>query len=83
MDKLWPMLCDLLTLTIWLYEIKIYAFVLMNNHFHLLFSTPKANLNLAMRFVMSSSSKDINYYLNRINHVYDRNDLCPKYWSIF
>ncbi|MBT3234709.1 MAG: hypothetical protein HN353_02035 [Bdellovibrionales bacterium] len=69
-DKLWPLLNDLLTLTSWMYEIEIHAFVLMSNHFHLLVSTPKSNLDFAMRFFMSNSAKEINYLSGRINRVY-------------
>lgn len=52
------------------YNLKIHAFVLMNNHFHLLCSTPEENLDKAMNYFMQMTSKGINFAAKRKNHLY-------------
>ena len=42
------------------YEIQINAFCLMNNHYHLLINTPKANLAEAMHYLQFRFSKEYN-----------------------
>jgi putative transposase len=65
--EVWRIMCEELTLTHHLYELFIHAFVLMPNHFHLLASTPQANLCDAMRYFMSNTSKAINRVAGKIN----------------
>lgn len=52
------------------YNVRIHAFTLMSNHFHLLCSTPDKNLDRAMNFFMQMTSKGINHAANRKNHLY-------------
>lgn len=52
------------------YSLQIHAFVMMTNHFHLLASTPNANIDSAMQFFMSYSSRRLRKGTGRINHIY-------------
>ncbi|OQW54629.1 MAG: hypothetical protein A4S09_05590 [Proteobacteria bacterium SG_bin7] len=52
------------------YKVKIHAFVLMSNHFHLLISTPEGNLSNAMLWFMRESSRTIIKNSGRINQTY-------------
>lgn len=61
---------DVLERVIDKYNIKVHAFVLMSNHFHMLISTPDANLSAAMRYFMTESSHAIARASNRINRIY-------------
>lgn len=53
-----------------LYEFRFEQFVLMTNHFHMLVTTPKENLDLGMRYFMTESSRAIARSSNRINRIY-------------
>ncbi|MGE0633567.1 MAG: transposase [Pseudobdellovibrionaceae bacterium] len=68
--EVWDIFCDHLYWVGHAYEIKIHAFVLMNNHFHLLVSTPNGNLSQAMQYLMRESSLDITKHAGRINQTY-------------
>jgi putative transposase len=61
---------DVLKTTIEKYEIRLHAFVLMSNHFHMVASTPKLNLSPSMRYFMTESARGIRDSAFRINHVY-------------
>lgn len=61
---------NVLDKTIARYELQCHAFVLMSNHFHMIASTPRSNLDSCMRFFMTESSRAIARSSNRINHVY-------------
>jgi putative transposase len=52
------------------YDVEIFSFVLMSNHFHLLARFPKANASLAMQYFMRETSKRISKPAERINQVY-------------
>jgi putative transposase len=52
------------------YEIKISAFVLMNNHFHLLILTPNEDIDRVMYFLMKKSTLKIQKQTGRINKIY-------------
>lgn len=52
------------------FHVRIHAFVLMNNHFHLIISTPHANLSEAMAWFMRETSRSITRESNRINQTY-------------
>lgn len=56
MPEIWAMACDLLKIITWCYGVRVHAFVLMNNHYHLLISTPDENLDDAMRYFQSKFS---------------------------
>jgi len=52
------------------FDVKIHSFVLMSNHFHLLISTPKANLSEAMNYFMRETSKEINRISGHKNQIF-------------
>lgn len=54
------------------YNLEIHAFVLMNNHFHLLLTCPEANLSEAMGWFIEMTSRQINDRSGRINQVFAR-----------
>lgn len=52
------------------YNFKLHAFVLMNNHYHMILSTPEKNLSQGMRYFMTETSRGIRVKSMRINHIY-------------
>jgi REP element-mobilizing transposase RayT len=52
------------------FEVEILAFVLMNNHFHLLIKTPRANLAEFMRQFNISYTSYFNRRHKRVGHLY-------------
>lgn len=52
------------------FKINPHAFVLMNNHFHMLVTTPKANIGEFLRYFLTESSRHIRKQSGRINHIY-------------
>ncbi|MBS1970468.1 MAG: transposase [Bdellovibrionales bacterium] len=52
------------------YKLKIHSFVLMNNHFHLIVTTPHGNLSEAMNYFMRETSKEFNRVLKREDQFY-------------
>lgn len=69
-ESLWPLMEDHLFFIAHAFEIKIHSFVLMPNHFHLLASSPNANMGSAMNFFLRETSKAINRQTGRINQNY-------------
>lgn len=60
------------------YGVRIHSFVLMNNHFHMLLTTPNANLSEAMNYLMREVSKSIGRESGNINQVFGG----PYHWSM-
>jgi REP element-mobilizing transposase RayT len=56
------------------YHIKLIAYVLMSNHFHLLVQTPQANLSEFMRHFLVTYTMRFNRRNGRTGHVF-RGDL--------
>lgn len=52
------------------FDLKIGAFVLMNNHFHLLLLTPNEDIDRIMYFFMKDVTKDIQRRTGRINKIF-------------
>lgn len=52
------------------FECKIHAFVLMDNHFHLISTFPKGNIGESMNYFMRETSKEFGRCTNRINHAW-------------
>ncbi|MCB9085227.1 MAG: transposase [Bdellovibrionaceae bacterium] len=52
------------------YHIHLHAFVLMNNHFHMIVSTPESNIGNFLKYFMTKTSKGIANRSQRINHIY-------------
>lgn len=66
----WKTFCVELQLQAMQHGIRIHAFVLMPNHFHLLLTTPHAPISEVMRPVMSSSTRIINAHSARTGHLF-------------
>ena len=52
------------------FDLKISAFVLMNNHFHLLMMTPNKDIDWVMFYFMKDTTKKMQKELGRINRIY-------------
>ena len=70
MDLVWEIFCDELHFACILYGIKIHGFVLLNNHFHLIVSTPLANISESMYGFLKNVSKRLTLAGNRINQTF-------------
>jgi REP-associated tyrosine transposase len=53
-----------------IYEVRIFAFVLMENHFHILLETPLANLGQFMRRFNITYTSYFNRIHKRVGHLY-------------
>ena len=53
-----------------IYEVKLHCYVLMNNHFHLVVETPKANLSEFMRHFNVAYTSFFNRRHRRTGHLY-------------
>lgn len=69
-DRVWNVFCEELSEVNRIHALQIHSFVLMNNHFHLIASTPNANISKAMHQFMQFSSKRLTRAGNRINQTY-------------
>lgn len=59
------------------FGVRIHAFVLMSNHFHLLMSDPQMQLSPSLRWLMTETSREVGRRSQRINHLYgQRNYQC-------
>lgn len=52
------------------YQLRIFNFILMNNHFHMLAETPLANLGDVMNYFLREVSREIGKKSGRINHIF-------------
>ena len=66
----WEIFCRTLNESADRYEVLLHSFVLMSNHFHLLVTTPQANLDSFMRYFLSNSTRRIQRQADRINHIF-------------
>jgi REP element-mobilizing transposase RayT len=62
--------CELLGDMCQKFEIILYAFTLMTNHFHLMLSTPLANLSLAIHWLKTSYAIWLNRRRERVGHLF-------------
>lgn len=53
-----------------LYDVQIHAFLLMPNHFHLLMTTPRADLGQVMQRLMQSATATLNTVSGRSGRVF-------------
>lgn len=70
MNDVWKIFCEQLSETSQKHHLKIHSFVLMSNHFHLLASTPDANISECMWHFMKNSSHRLAQAGNRINETF-------------
>ena len=59
-----------LRVSIEIYDVKLHAYVLMGNHFHLMVETPRANLSEFMRHFNISYTGAFNRRHRRVGHLY-------------
>jgi REP element-mobilizing transposase RayT len=52
------------------YRVVLHAYVLMDNHFHLVVETPQANLSEFMRYLNVAYTGDFNRRHQRVGHLY-------------
>lgn len=70
MDYVWEIFCEQLSSVSSSHDLQIHSFVLMSNHFHLLASTPQANISSCMMSFMTKTSKTLTRAGNRINQTF-------------
>jgi REP element-mobilizing transposase RayT len=70
MSEVWNIMGEQLYFVQRAFDVKVNAFVLMNNHFHLIIQTPGSNLPHAMRWFMRETSRSLTFAGNRINQTY-------------
>lgn len=70
LDLVWNIFSEELYLTSKFYNFQIHSFVLMSNHFHLIASTPDANISQCLHRLMGVVSKRLNECGNRINGTF-------------
>lgn len=70
MEDVWKVFCEELADTIKKHNLQVHSFVLMSNHFHLIASTPNANISNCMHQFMGRSSRRLTKLGNRINETF-------------
>lgn len=70
MSEVWTIMENYLFFLHHAFQFRIHQFILMNNHFHLLTSTPLANIGPGMQYFMRETSRQLNKKSGRINQVY-------------
>ena len=70
LDICFPIFMDCLKTIAQRTDFRPHHFILMNNHYHLIGSTPKANLNEFMHAFQTTVSQVINKTTSRVNHVF-------------
>lgn len=56
---------EVINKTINIYGIEIHAYCLMDNHYHLIIHTPRANISDAMKYMNSNYARFVNVTMNR------------------
>lgn len=69
-EVVWSVMEDYLYLTAKEFDLRIHAFVLMSNHFHLIATAPLGNLSRALLYFMRESSRELTRLAGRINQTY-------------
>ncbi len=70
LDEVWNILCEYLFFVSRAFDLKIHLFLLMQNHFHLMASTPTGTISQAMQYFMAQTSRAMAKEANRINHIW-------------
>lgn len=70
MEQVWDIFCQELTNVHQEHQLLIHSFVLMSNHFHLIATTPEANISTCMQRFMHRSSRRLSMAGNRINETF-------------
>lgn len=61
--NMWKRVCEK-------FEVQLHIYVMMSNHFHVLMTTPQANIDEAMLYFMRETAREVNRRTDRINHVF-------------
>jgi len=69
-DKIWKIFSEELYMASIIHNLKIHSFVLMNNHYHLIASTPDKNLDVCMQRFSQRTSIRITKTGQRINQTF-------------
>src|SRR4051794_13448330 len=69
-EQCWNFFSEVLCKLTEIYGVHLHSFVLMSNHCHLTLSTPRLNLDLAMRYLFTEVSRRIAQHSGRINHIF-------------
>lgn len=78
LPKVWLIFGKVLQETCSKYGLQVHNLVLMSNHFHMVLSTPQANISDGMWFFLSQTSKRLGGACGRINHCYGER----YFWSL-
>lgn len=70
MEFVWEIMTNELYFVKHAFNLNVYAFVLMSNHYHLLVSAPQGNLSSAMAYFQKQTSRQIVKKANRINNLW-------------
>lgn len=70
LERVWNILGEELYMATVLHELRVHSLVLMGNHFHLIASTPQANISVAMKRFMELTSKRLGEESKRINRIW-------------
>lgn len=70
MQQVWKVFCEELSRTATEHKLLVHSFVLMSNHYHLIASTPEANISQCMQQFNWRTSKRLTRAGNRINETY-------------
>jgi len=70
MSTVWEIMTNHLFFLKYAFYQRIHAFVLMNNHFHLLMSAPNQNISQAMQYFMKETSRSIGKEAGRTNQIW-------------
>jgi len=70
LEEVWEIFSDELYMANVIHNLQIHSFVLMNNHYHLIASTPESNLSSCMHRFSQRVSKRITKLASRINQTF-------------
>jgi putative transposase len=70
MEEVWEIMSEQLFFINHAFKVKIHAFVLMSNHYHMLISTPEGNLSESMAWFNRETSRSVIKDSERINQTY-------------
>lgn len=70
MPRVWTIFCEELNRTALEHKLLIHSFVLMSNHYHLIASTPEANISQCMQQFNGRASRRLTRAGNRINETF-------------
>jgi REP element-mobilizing transposase RayT len=62
------------------HQVVCHAWVMMDNHYHLLLETPAPNLSLAMKHVNGIYTQKFNKRHHRVGHLFQGRYKCPSWW---